>query len=85
MNEGFRYPAFLDGKFEIHYSIDATSVMKYYVNAGFFSLAGMEKVTGINQKQLWAYMNGTKPRRAQAERIERGFRALNQDFNAIFA
>ena len=84
LKEGFRYPAFLDGEFMVHYSIDATSLMKYYVNAGFFSLAGMEKVTGINQKQLWAYMNGTKPRRAQADRIERGFRALNQDLNAIF-
>jgi predicted RNase H-like HicB family nuclease len=85
VKEGFRYPSFLDGKYEIHYAIDATSVMKYYVNTGVFSLAGMEKVTGINQKQLWAYMNGTKPRRAQVARIERGFRALNQDFNAIFA
>ena len=85
IDEGFKYPLFLDGEYEIHYSIDATSLMKYYVNAGFFSLSGMERVTGINQKQLWAYMNGTKPRRAQVERIERGFRALNRDLNSFFA
>lgn len=83
--EGFRYPAFLDGEYEIHYSVDATSLMKYYVDAGIFSLSGLEKVTGINQKQLWAYMNGTKPRKAQLDRIERGFRQLSHDLNTIFA
>lgn len=85
LEKGFAYPKFLDDEFELHYTVDATSLMKYYVNAGIFSLAGMEKVTGINQKQLWAYMNGTKPRRAQVERIERGFRALNKDLEAVFA
>ena len=27
---GFKYPAFLDGDYEIHYTVDATSMMKYY-------------------------------------------------------
>ena len=36
----------------------------------FISLAGMERITGINQKQLWAYMHGRKkPRQAQKEKI----------------
>lgn len=85
IQNGFRYPAFLDGEFEVHYSVDVTSLLKYYVNTGVFSLAGMEKVTGINQKQLWSYLNGTKPRKAQAERIERGFRSLRNDLNMMFA
>ena len=85
IKEGFKYPEFLDSEYEIHYSVDATSLMKYYVEAGIFSLSGLEKVTGINQKQLWAYMNGTKPRKAQLDRIERGFRNLNRDLNTIFA
>jgi hypothetical protein len=59
--------------------------MKYYVESGLLSLAGIEKVTGINQKQLWSYLNGTRPRKAQAERIEKGFQKLTQDLNAIFA
>jgi len=83
--EGFRYPAFLDNPYEIHYSFDATSLMKYYVTTGIFSLAGMEKVTGINQKQLWSYLNGTKPRKPQRDRIERGFRKLSHDLSTIFA
>jgi predicted RNase H-like HicB family nuclease len=83
--EGFKYPAFLDGPYEIHYSFDATSLMKYYVGAGIFSLAGLEIVTGINQKQLWSYLNGTKPRKTQRDRIERGFRKLSKDLSTIFA
>ncbi|MCR5071165.1 MAG: hypothetical protein K6A62_04480 [Bacteroidales bacterium] len=83
--EGFKYPAFLDSSYEIHYSFDATSLMKYYVGAGIFSLAGLEIVTGINQKQLWSYLNGTKPRKTQRDRIERGFRKLSKDLSTIFA
>ena len=82
--EGFKYPAFLDGPYEIHYSFDATSLMKYYVGAGIFSLAGLEIVTGINQTQLWSYLNGTKPRKTQRDRIERGFRKLSKDLSTIF-
>ena len=85
LEEGFKYPSFLDGPYEIHYTLDAISLMKYYVTVGIFSLAGLEKVTGINQKQLWAYLHGTKPRKEQRERIERGFRSLNDDLSAIFA
>ncbi|MBP5559695.1 MAG: hypothetical protein J6X71_08005 [Bacteroidales bacterium] len=85
IKEGFKYPGFLDGEFRIRYSVDVTSLMKYYVGAGIFSLSGMEKVTGINQKQLWAYMNGTKPRKTQLERIERGFRSLSNDLSMMFA
>ena len=85
IEKGFKYPAFLDGNYLIHYTVDAQSLMTYYVSSGIFSLAGLEKVTGINQKQLWSYMNGTKPRKAQAERITSGFRSLNEDLSSIFA
>ena len=85
IDEGFKYPAFLDEEYEIHYTVDAPSLMAYYVNSGIFSLAGLEKVTGVNQKQLWSYLNGTKPRKAQADRIRSGLRSLNEDLSAIFA
>ena len=83
--EGFKYPDWLDGEYNISYTTDATSLLKYYIGVGIFSLAGLEKVTGINQKQLWSYLNGTKPRKAQSDRIVAGFRALNNDLSAIFA
>jgi predicted dehydrogenase len=56
-----------------------------YVKAGIFSLAALEKLTGIDQKQLWSYTKGTKPRKAQADRIRAGFLNLSKDLDAIFA
>ena len=85
IEEKFKYPKFLDSDYSIHYSVDVLSLMKYYVDSGTFSLSCLEKVTGINQKQLWSYLNGTKPRKSQVERIENGFRNLSKDLNAIFA
>ena len=83
--EGFKYPAFLDEDFEISYELDMPSLLKYYVEAGFFSLSGVSVMTGINQKQLWAYLNGTKPRKPQVQRMEQGFRKLKEDLDAVFA
>ena len=83
--EGFKYPEWLDDEYSIEYTTDAASLLRYYIGAGIFSLAGLEKVTGINQKQLWSYVNGTKPRKTQSERIVAGFKNLNNDLNAIFA
>ena len=83
--EGFKYPEWMDGEYTINYTVDMTSLMAYYVGNGIFTLAGLEKVTGISQKQLWAYLNGTKPRKAQQDRIASGLRSLNQDLSTIFA
>lgn len=85
LEQGFKYPAFLDGDFEVVYEVDAVSLLKYYIGSGIFTLTALEKLTGISQKQLWAYNNGTKPRKAQADRINAGFRRLSEDLDAIFA
>ena len=85
VSQGFKYPSFLDGDYTIEYKADAASLLRYYVEAGIFSLAGLQIVTGINQKQLWSYLNGTKPRKEQEARIVSGFHNLSDDLKAIFA
>jgi predicted RNase H-like HicB family nuclease len=85
LKEGFRYPDFLDKEYVIEYTVDALSLMNYYVKAGIFSLASLEKITGINQKHLWAYTTGTKPRKAQADKIRSGFLRLSKDLDSVFA
>ena len=85
IKEGFKYPTFLNSEYEIEYSVDPLSLLKYYVGSGILSLAGMERISGINQKQLWAYMHGSKPRKAQANRLNAGFKNLRDDLNSIFA
>ena len=49
---GYHYPAFLDGEFTAQYKVDVISLMRYYVEKGILTLSCMEKITGINQKQL---------------------------------
>ncbi len=83
--EGFKYPESLVGEYAIEYTIDALSLMNYYVKAGIFTLATLERITGINQKQLWAYTTGTKPRKARADKIRAGFYRLSKDLDAVFA
>lgn len=47
---------------------------------GIFSNAALERLTGINQKQLWNYANGvSKPRPKSKEKIETALHALGQD------
>lgn len=83
--EGFKYPEFLDEEFNITYNVDPLSLMYFYLSKGWFSLATLEKITGISQKQLWAYAHGTKPRKAQEERIRTGLNNISKDLDAIFA
>ncbi len=85
VKEGFRYPDFLDGEYEVEYSVDALSLMNYYLGKGWLTLSSLERITGIPQKQLWSYTHGTKPRKAQLERIMKGFSELSKDLDAVFA
>lgn len=79
--DGTSYPDWLDGDYEIVYKFDTQSLLEYY--SGILSLSGLEKVTGIHQKQLWAYLHGQKPRKAQIERIEKGLHALGAELQMV--
>jgi predicted RNase H-like HicB family nuclease len=82
IEDGFSYPKFLDDEFEIVYKFDAASLLEYY--SGILSLSGMEKITGIHQKQLWSYLHGkSKPRKPQVVKIENGLHQLGQEFLSI--
>lgn len=84
LSEGFKYPAFLDGEYEVSYQVDMPRLLKYYIEQGIFTLSGVEKMTGINQKQLWSYLHGTKPRGVQSQRMKNGFRRLKEDLDSVF-
>ncbi len=82
IESGLSYPEFLNEEFEIVYKFDAESLLGYY--SGILSLSGMEKITGIHQKQLWSYLRGrTKPRKAQIEKIEKGLHDLGHELTSI--
>lgn len=66
-----RWPDQIKGEYELEYRLDIVSFLRYY--SRFLSLAGLGRITGINQKQLSNYMNGRSvPRQKQVERISEG-------------
>jgi len=82
IEDGFSYPGFLDEDFEIVYKFDTESLLEYY--SGILSLSGLEKITGIHQKQLWNYLHGkSKPRKAQVEKIAKGLHSLGSELITI--
>jgi hypothetical protein len=48
-------------EFDIQY--DVSSFLDYFT--GILSKSGLEKITGINQKQLWHYSSGNRKPKAQ--------------------
>ena len=80
--DGDEFPEELQGDYVIDFRMDVQSFLSVY--AGIFTKAGLERLTGINQKQLWHYANGKSvPRRAQALRIENALHQLGEELLAI--
>lgn len=79
---GIDVPEQLKGDFQLHFQMDVRSVLDFY--AGIFTKAGLERITGINQKQLWHYASGERnPRPEQALKLERALHKLGQELLSI--
>lgn len=71
---------FEEANFEFVY--DIASFLQYYAFA--FTLAGLERITGINQRQLSHYINGvSKPTRRTIEKIENGIHNFSRDLSMV--
>lgn len=67
-------------EFEIEY--DVSSFLNYY--SGILSKSGLEKITGISQKQLWHYSSGTKrPKPKTKEKIQAGLHRFAKDLSQV--
>ncbi len=76
--DGSFIPEPLRGDFELEFEMDASTILNYY--DGIFGKPALEKITGINQKQLWHYAMGKRsPRPATREKINRGLHNLGQE------
>jgi predicted RNase H-like HicB family nuclease len=75
-------PAILKGDYEIIYHFDVESLLNYY--KGIFTNSALEKITGINQRQLQHYSSGLKrPRQPQLKKIEEGLHRLAAELQAV--
>lgn len=77
-----KIPYQLKGDFTITFSMDVKTLLSIYGNV--FTKSGLERLTGINQKQLWHYANGVStPRRTQAMKIENALHRLGHELIAV--
>jgi len=75
-------PAALLSDYEIAYRYDAESLLRHY--ADVLSKPALERLTGINQKQLHHYASGLKkPRPAQRQKIREGLHRLGRELLSI--
>ncbi len=72
----------IDGDYEIEYRYDTQSILNHYSNV--FTKPALEKLTGINQKQLHHYATGLKkPRLEQRKKIENALHNLGNELLTV--
>ena len=77
-----QWPDAIKGEYQLEFKLDVQSFLEYY--SGILSLAGLEKITGIHQKQLSNYLHHkAKPRKQQAERISNGLHKFANELLTI--
>lgn len=75
-------PEELQGEYQIVFRMDTKSFLQMYCK--IFTKSALERLTGINQKQLWHYANGlSKPRPAQVKKIERALHQLGEELLSL--
>ena len=81
-NKPENIPAVLKSDYKLIFRFDTVSLLNYYRK--IFTNAALERMTGINQKQIQHYASGLKtPRAAQAKKIETAFHRLGSELLAI--
>ena len=77
-----QWPDIIKKDFKIIWHYDIQSLLMYY--GSLMSIAGIERITGINQKQLWHYASGNRnPRPEQKIKIETALHKLGEDLLSI--
>jgi predicted RNase H-like HicB family nuclease len=67
---------------ELEFRFDPQSLLQHY--KGIFTNAALERITGINQRQLQHYASGkSKPKPRQQKKIEEALRQLGQELLSI--
>ena len=75
-------PSVLKEDYALTYKFDVQSFLDYY--KGVFTPAALERIAGINQKQIQHYSTGhRKPRPAQRRKIEAALHKLGQELISV--
>ncbi len=81
-NKSENIPAILMDDNEVVFKFDTESFLNFYKK--IFTNAALERMTGINQKQLQHYASGLKkPRPSQVKKIESAIHNLGKELLAV--
>lgn len=81
-NTGENIPKILKGDYDIVFKFDAESFLSFYKK--IFTNAALERITGINQKQIQHYASGLKkPRPTQVKKIETAMHSLGRELISL--
>ena len=76
------YPIELKSDYILKFKFDIESLLNYYQN--ILSLAALQRITGVNQRQLSHYANGLSvPRKEQEKKIVEGLHLLANELMSI--
>jgi len=79
---GDEIPKVFNAGFELVYKFETTSLLQHY--RGIFTNSALERITGINQRQLQRYASGeSKPRTAQITKISDALHALGRELLVV--
>jgi len=75
-------PEILKSEYEINYKFDLESLLNFY--KGLMSFASLERITGVNQRQLQHYSSGhRKPRATVKIKIQKALHAFGEDLKSV--
>ena len=75
-------PEELEGELDFEFYLNVQTFLDFYKDV--FTKSGLERLSGINQKQLWHYGAGIrKPRKAQRERLENALHKLGEELTFL--
>lgn len=75
-------PEILKGEYELEYRFDTPSFLSYYSN--IFSKSALERITGINQKQLFHYASGhRKPSEKTIKKMDDAIRRFADELSQV--
>ena len=79
---GDEISAVFSDSFELVYKFDAPSLLQHY--KGIFTYSALERITGINQRQLQRYASGeSKPRAAQITKISNALHSIGRELLVV--
>ncbi|MBR1868498.1 MAG: helix-turn-helix transcriptional regulator [Bacteroidales bacterium] len=69
-------------EYDFSFKYDLASFLSYYAYA--FTLAGLERITGVNQRQLSHYATGLRrPSSATVRKIEKAVKAFGEEISRV--